>query len=156
MKQLVSILFIVAVAATGFSQLPNKAKKLVGKWQYKSGAGYEIWELNNNQLKGAAYRVSKNGDTTQVESLVMKRVNKTLVYILETNSQQGDSVVVQKNSFVGIGNKMKFNNLESTVPSMISYAFGRLNRKKLRIKIQYGVNEDPIILELRRYKKSNT
>jgi hypothetical protein len=156
MKQLVSILFIVAIAATGFSQLPNKAKKLVGKWQYKSGAGYEVWELNNNQLKGAAYRVSKNGDTTQVESLVMKRVNKTLVYILETNSQQGDSIVVQKNSFIGVGSKMKFNNLESTVPSMISYAFGCLNRKKLRIKIQYGVNEDPIILELRRYKKSNT
>lgn len=155
MKQLVPIIFIVAFVATGFSQLPTKAKKIVGKWQYKSGAGYEVWQLNNNQLEGAAYRVSKNGDTTQVESLTMKKVNKTLVYILETNSQQGDSIVVQKNSFVGIGNKMKFNNLESTIPSMISYSFGCLNRKKLKIKIQYGVNENPVILELRKYKKSN-
>ena len=155
MKQLVSIMFMVALAATGFSQMPNKAKKLIGKWQYKSGAGYEVWQLNNNQLDGAAYRVSKNGDTSQVENLHIKKVNKTLVYILETNSQQGDSIVVQKNSFVGMGNKMKFSNLESTVPSMISYSFGCLNRNKLKIKIQFGVNEDPIVLELRRYKTSN-
>lgn len=155
MKQLISIIFIVALATTGFSQIPNKAKKLIGKWQYKSGAGYEVWQLNNDQLDGAAYRVSKNGDTSQVENLHIKKVNKTLVYILETNTQQGDSIVVQKNSFVGMGNKMKFSNLESTIPSMISYSFGCLNRNKLKIKIQFGVNEDPIVLELRRYKKSN-
>ncbi len=154
MKQFLVIALIFVTSSMAISQMPNRTKKLIGKWQYKSGDGFEVWRMNNDHLTGAAYRITKNGDTTQVESLTIKRVNKTLVYILETNSQQGDSIVVQKNRFISSGNKLKFNNIETNIPSMISYSFCFFTRNRLKIKIQFGVEEEPIVLELKRYKAS--
>lgn len=150
--KLVSLIVFLFVSFTMFAQLPNKVAKLEGEWQYKEGSGFEVWTLKDDILHGYAYRINKVGDTSMVEDIQLKRVNKTLVYSLETYNHVGDSIVTVKNDFVGLKRKMSFMNIDSNTPYSISYSYGFLNRKKLKIKIKYGIKEDPVVLKLVKVK----
>ncbi len=81
MKTLQFVLFCAIICCTqsySFGQLSKKAMNLVGKWEYKEGSGYEVWQYVNEELKGEAFRLNKVSDTSKVEDLHIKSVNKTL------------------------------------------------------------------------------
>jgi hypothetical protein len=147
------ILVIFAFLSTGLmAQLPGAAKKLVGEWEYKEGSGFETWQLNGEELEGHAYRVSKLRDTSIVEDLTIKRVNKNLVHIMKIYSVVNDSTITNTYHFLGNKRKLKFINIDSNTPYSIQYKFGFLNRNKLFIKIQYGPYEKPSKLVLKRVR----
>ena len=137
MKFKLIILIFSFFSLNTFAQFSGKTKKLIGTWEYKSGNGFESWHLEGEFLIGGAYRINKLGDTSKVEDLKIRKVNKTLVYTICSEDLLGDTSIVLKHNFVGQKNKMKFSNIESNLPAMISYSFGFLNRNKLKIKIQY-------------------
>jgi hypothetical protein len=141
------------VAINSFGQFSGKTKKLVGTWEYKSGNGFEQWNLEGEFLIGGAFRINKLGDTTKVEDLQIRKVNKSLVYTIYSEEFFRDSSVVITHNFVGTKNKMKFDNIESNLPAMISYSFGGINRNKLKITILYGIKDTPVELVLYRFKK---
>ena len=147
------ILFIVGfISVNGYAQFSNKTQKLIGTWEYKSGIGFEEWHQENEFLIGGAYRVNKLGDTSKVEDLQIRKVNKSLVYTICSEEVIGDTSVAMMHNFVGYKNKMKFVNIESNLPLKIYYKFGFLNRNKLKIKIFNSVNEKPVELVLFRVK----
>jgi len=140
------------IAISAYCQIPNKTKKLIGTWEYKSGDGFEVWHLENDILSGAAFRVNKVGDTSKVEDLYIQKVNKTLVYTIKSKIYINDSSILDSHSFVSTKNKMEFFNIESNLPAMIKYSFGFLNSNKLKISIQYGIKDEPIVLVLNKSK----
>lgn len=144
------VIFFVAIFANG--QLSSKTKKLVGTWEYKSGDGFEVWSLENDFLSGAAFRVNKVGDTSKVEDLHIRKVNKTLIYTIKSKSFIEDSLIIESRNFVATKNKMEFFNIESNLPVMIKYSFGFFNRNKIKISIQYGIKDEPVVFVLNRSK----
>jgi len=57
-----SVLFAVAFlfnSGLSFGQLPSKVQKLEGKWRFKEGSGFEVWERKDEKLIGHAFRVTK-------------------------------------------------------------------------------------------------
>lgn len=152
MKNLVTFFFLFSFALLSNAQFNGKVKKLIGVWEYKSGNGFEKWELEGEFLTGGAYRINKLGDTTKVEDLQIRRINKTLIYSVCLDEVIGDTTIAITHNFIGNKNKMKFNNIDSNLPAIISYSFGFLNRKKLKIRIQYGIKDKPVELLLYRVK----
>lgn len=148
----ISLIITFFLSLVVSAQLPKKVEKLEGEWKYKEGSGFEVWTLKNGRLNGYAYRMNKLGDTIMVEDIRLKMVNKTLVYSLETYNHVGDSITSLKNDFVGSKRRMTFINIDSNTPYSISYSYGFLNRKKLKIKIKYGIKEDPVVLKLLKVK----
>lgn len=153
MKLVVTVFVFCFIAICANGQLPNKVKKITGTWKYKSGDGFEVWNLEDDILFGTAFRVNKVGDTTKVEDLKIRKINKTLVYTVNSKHFINDSLVVDAHNFVGTKKKMEFVNIESNIPVMISYSFGFLNRNKLKILIQYGIKDEPVVLILNRIKE---
>lgn len=153
MRLVLTVLLFSLITVYADGQLPNKAKKITGTWKYKSGDGFEVWNLKGDILVGTAFRVNKVGDTTKVEDLKIRRVNKTLVYTVNSKKFINDSLIVDAHNFVGTKKKMEFFNIESNIPVMISYSFGFLNRNKLKISIQYGIKDAPVVLILNRLKE---
>lgn len=135
-----SVLF-VGLGSTVFGQLPGSVEKLAGQWNYYMGNGFEEWKMEGDELKGRAYRVSKMQDTSLVEELTIKKVNKNLIHILKTYNIVQDSTITTTYHFVGGKRKLKFINIDSNTPYSIQYKFGFLNRRKLIIKIKYGPND---------------
>lgn len=121
-----------------FSQLKGKANKLVGKWEYRQGSGFEVWsKVNDNELKGAGYRWNKLNDSIQVEDLNLKLVNGRLVYTLGTTL--ADSVPVQYNRmYIGDRRKLLFQNTTYDEPHAIRYRFGIFSPNRLKIIIYSG------------------
>ena len=145
------ILFVtVFLALPSFAQIGGRAEKLIGKWEFKEGSGFETWRAEGDELVGKAYRKGKVGDTTKVEEVNLKRVNKNLIYTLNTYNIVQDSVIVNTYRFVGGKRKLSFVNIDSNTPYSIDYKFGFLNRNKLFIKIKYGINDKATKLTLRR------
>ena len=153
MKLIITVVVYCFIAGSVFGQFSGKTKKLVGKWEYKSGNGFEQWNIEGEFLNGGAYRINKLGDTSKVEDLQIRKVNKTLVYTICSEEIVNDSSVINTHNFIGTKNKMQFNNIESNLPAMISYSFGCFNRNKLRIKILYGIKDTPVELLLYRVKE---
>ena len=153
MKLILAGLTIFYIAISASAQLSSKTKKLVGTWEYKSGDGFEVWSLENDFLSGAAFRVNKVGDTSKVEDLQIRKVNKTLVYTINSKSFIEDSLVIDSRNFVGTKNKTEFFNIESNLPVMIKYKFGFLNRNKIKISIQYGIKDESVVFVLNRSKE---
>jgi len=153
MKYNLIILIFSFFTFNAVAQFSSKTKKLIGAWEYKSGNGFESWHSEGEFLIGRAYRINKLGDTTKVEDLQIRKVNKTLIYTICSEELIGDTAVVLTHNFIGQKNKMKFSNIESNLPAMISYSFGFLNRNKLKINIQYGIKDTPVELQLYRVKE---
>ncbi len=137
--RLLTILFI-AVAGLAFGQLPNKVKALEGAWEYKNGSGFEIWRINGDILEGESYRYTRLRDSIHGEDMTIKTVNNVLVHSIQQYSIDADSsdIATKKMIFIGGKRKMKFINSEARVPYSITYRFGFLNRKKLKVFIQHG------------------
>lgn len=134
------------------AQLPNKVLRLEGVWKYTQGSGYEVWKVNDEtEMSGVAYRVNpKTGDSTKAESLWIRKVNRNLVYSMETFSMKADSVFSVMYDFIGGKRKMKFYNIDSKKPYMVAYSFGflGLSKKKLTIKVYYEEESKPLKLKL--------
>lgn len=153
MRNLIKITIVILAAFSAYNvsaQVGNKGEKLIGKWEYKEGSGFETWEKENEHLIGHAFRINKMGDTTKVEDLDIKRVNKNLIHVLSTYNIVNDSAIVTTYRFVGGKRKLDFVNIDANTPYSISYKFGFLNRNKLFIRIKYGINEKATKLSLRR------
>lgn len=153
MKLIVSVLIVFFTSSIAFSQLPNKVKKLEGKWEYKLGSGFEVIDIVGDQLIGVGYRINqKTNDTTSVENTNIRLVNKELIYSLTTYNVIGDSISKTVQKFVAEGSKLKFRNRTSSTPYSIHFSLGCLNRNKLKISIFHGPNEHPVHLYLIRQK----
>lgn len=152
MKFLFTLLICSIIAIPSLGQLSGKVLKLEGKWQYKEGSGFEIWNLHDGALHGKTYRVTRAGDTISVEEMSIKKVNKTLVHQLATFNFTGDTTFVSNYHFIGERKKLRFVNIESNTPYLIEYKFGFLNRNKLYIRLQFGINDKQTELVLNRIK----
>ena len=89
-----------------FGQLPSNVEKLEGAWRYKEGSGYEVWEIHDDKLIGIAFRITKAGDTSKVEDIVLDKINDWLALNLTTYTVVDDSLVATQRSFVGVKLKM--------------------------------------------------
>lgn len=151
MIRLIGILFFALVGFSGMSQI-KKADKFVGSWRYKYDIGVEHWRVTSNELIGEAYRKTKFGDSTKVEEVHMRTAGKLLVHDWTTYNMIGDSLAIHTNTFVSSNKKLRFHNVDGVTPYVIAYSFGFLNRNKLKIKIQYGINEKETVFVLERIK----
>ena len=149
-KHILIAFMVIGFSKTIDAQLPNRAKKLIGLWEYNKGSGFETWEMEGEELVGHAYRINKIGDTSKVEDLTIRMVNGNMIHLLTTFQIQKDTTIATRNSFLGGKRKLYFENIESNIPHSISYKFGFLNRNKLFIRVKYGVNDEPVKLVLRR------
>jgi hypothetical protein len=145
----ISILFSVT---TLFAQLPNRAKKLEGRWIFDNSTSYEEWMLNGEVLEGSSYRVTKLSDTTLTETLMIKRAAGRMVHSIISHKVSNDTVVNNEHTFIGRKRRLIFENITDIAPYSIAYHFGFLNRNKLKIKIKYGMNEKPVKFILHRLK----
>jgi hypothetical protein len=152
MKFSLTFLFFCCIIITARGQFSTKTKKIIGTWEYKSGNGFETWHVEGEYIIGEAYRINKLGDTTKVEDLQIRKVNKTLVYTICSEELINDTSIVSMHNFIGAKNKMVFTNVESNLPAKISYYFGCFSRNKLKIKIQYSIKDTPVELLLFRVK----
>lgn len=143
MKKLVSIFIVILISVSVNAQLPRKALKLEGEWSFRSGNGFDVWSIDNDRLLGASYRVSKLGDTllTDQTTIAMSETN-VLVHTIESNRILGDSIQYSKFHFISNKRKLMFVNLDGNSPYSIEYKFGFLNRRKLKIRIKFGVNSE--------------
>lgn len=151
-----SVLFIVAFifnSGLSFGQLPSKVQKLEGKWEFKEGSGYEVWEMNDQKLIGHAFRITKFGDTSKVEDIVINKVNNRLTYSLTTYNVIRDSLVTMQRAFIGGKRKMEFINLTENAPYSIGYKFGFLNKSKLKVIVQNTISDEPFKFTLLRIKE---
>jgi len=154
MKRFVALVVFVVMAIGVHAQLPNKAEKLAGTWEYKFNSGFEVMELKGDEIVGMGYRINrKTGDTSKVETIRIRKVNKTLVYSMTNYKVVKDSVVATTQKMVSSGNKMKFYNISSLSPHAIKYSFGFLNRNKLFVRIYHNTDAKPVKLTLTRKKE---
>ena len=153
MKLIVSVLIVFFGSNLAFSQLPNKVKKLEGKWEYKLGSGFEVLEVVGDELRGVSYRINqKTNDTTSVENTNIQVLNNELIYSLMTYNVIGDSIVKTVQKFESEGKKLNFRNVSLSTPYSIHFTVGFFNRNKLKISIYHGPNENPVHLYLIRQK----
>lgn len=149
MKNVIVIVFVFFSAGL-FAQMTRKMEKLVGKWSYKEGSGYEMWSKNGDALSGQAYRINvKASDSIRAEDLRIARVNKNMVYVMETYNYENDTITKRPFQFIGNNKSFKFYNVNEGSPYRIEYKFGFFNRNKLIIKIQYvSTDKKPLKLVL--------
>ena len=153
MKGISVLLLFLAFSMCAYAQLPNKVKKMAGTWEYKFRSGFEILEMNGDELQGAGYRVNqKSNDTSRVENVRIRLSNKNLVYSMTTYRVINDSVASTTHDFVSSGKRLKFQNISAPTPHAIHYSFGFFNRNKLFIKVYHGPDTKPIKLILTRKK----
>jgi hypothetical protein len=144
-------LLFVLFSQFGYSQLKGQAIKLEGIWKYEGGSGYEVWETKSeNELVGSGYRLTKFGDTLKVEDLRLALVNSNLIYSLITHQQTATGIEVYKYNFISNKRKLEFLNIENSSPSSVSYKFGFLSKRKLKIIIGFDGKEVPSVLKLRK------
>lgn len=151
-----SVLFIVAFLfnfGLSFGQLPSKVQRLEGKWRFKEGSGYEVWERNDRKLIGHAFRITKLGDTSKVEDVIINKVNNRLTYNLTTYNVVRDSLVTMQRVFIGGKRKMEFINLTENAPYSIEYKFAFFNKNKLRVFVQNTISDEPSKFTLLRIKE---
>ncbi len=141
------LFFSLFVSTLTYGQLPSNVEKLVGNWSYKTGSGLEQWELIGEELKGKEIRINKLGDSVVVEEMTIRYVNDQLVYVIEEHKASNDTLVHHdEKHFVSKNKKMKFLNIDANVPVLIHYKIGFFNKKKVKIKIQFGENDKPVKL----------
>lgn len=154
MRRYVALTVFVLMAIGVHAQLPNRAKKMAGTWEYKLNSGFEVLELKGEEIVGVGYRINrKTGDTSCVETTRIQKVNKTLVLSMTTYKVVHDSVVPTTQKLIGWGNKLTFDNISSPAPHSIKYSFGFLNRNKLFIRVYHRADAEPVKLTLTRKKK---
>lgn len=144
--------FVMFSALPSIAQIGGRAEKLIGKWEFKEGSGFETWKADGDELVGQAFRKNKVGDTSKVEEVNLTRVNKNMILTMNTYNIVEDSAIVTTYRFVGGKRKLSFVNIDANTPYSIDYKFGFLNRNKLFIKIKYGINEKGTKLTLRRVR----
>ncbi len=155
MKLIVSALIVFFASSITYAQLPNKVKKMEGKWEYKLGSGFEVLEIVGDELVGVGYRINqKTNDTTRIENTNIELVNSNLIFTLTTYNVIGDSIAKSVQKFVAKGKKLTFRNITNLTPYAIEFSMGFLNRNKLKMSIYHGPDEDPVHLYLTRQKSS--
>lgn len=153
MKRIGALLVFFALSMGAFAQLPNKAKRMAGTWEYKLRSGFEIIEIKGDELQGVGYRINqKTNDTSRVENVRIKKVNGNLVCSMTTYNIVKDSIVPTVQNFVSSGRKLKFQNISAPTPYAIKYSFGFLNRNKMFIRVYHGPETKAIKLILTRKK----
>ena len=117
--------------------------KLQGEWDFRSGNGFDVWKYDDGKIVGLSYRISKLGDTLLTDqTTIAKTETGVLVHTVESNRIIGDSVHYSKLHFVSHKRKLEFVNIEGNTPYSIEYKLGFLNRRKLKIRIKFGVNSE--------------
>lgn len=117
-----------------FSQISGKAKHLVGRWNYKEGSGYEVWNRNGDKLDGSGYRILKFGDSVKVETLSLSFVNGRYTYIYKPNGQSQQTKEIH---FISNGRKLQFVSTNSDIPIQMHYRFN-LRKNKMKLYVTVG------------------
>ena len=133
--------------------MPSKFKKLEGKWRFKEGSGFEIWELKNDQLIGYAFRITKTGDTSRVEEFVIRKTDHAMVYDHSSFTSLNDSLVKINRKFLGNKRKLFFSTIEDNGPYSVEYKFGLFSRNKLKVFVVNHKGDDPFKFTLFRIKE---
>lgn len=118
----------------GFSQIKGKAKHLVGKWNYKEGSGFEVWNRNGDKLDGSGYRILKFGDSVRVENLSITFVNGRYTYTYYTLDEKKQAKELY---FISNGRKLQFVSTNSETPIQMHYRFN-LRKNKMKLYVTVG------------------
>lgn len=118
----------------GFSQIKGKAKYLVGKWNYKEGSGFEVWNRNGEILEGSGYRILKFGDSVKVETLSLSFTNGRYIYTYHNSDESKKNKDV---NFISNGRKLQFVSTNSETPIRMEYRFN-LRKNKLKLFVTVG------------------
>ena len=128
----------------GFSQIKGKAKHLVGKWNYKEGSGFEVWNRNGDKLDGSGYRILKFGDSVKVETLSLTFTNGRYTYTYYTTE---GSTQVKDIHFISNGRKLQFVSTNSETPIRMEYRFN-LRKNKMKLFVTVGEMNNRGVLTL--------
>lgn len=152
MRILAAIFVLFFLCGFSYAQEIKKAEKFLGVWRYKYDLGIEKWTLSESGLLGESFRKNKYGDSTKVETILMRNNGKIFIHEWNTYNVIDDSLIVNRSTFVSTSQKMKFYNVDDLTPYMIAYRFGFLRSNKLIIKVQYGLNDRPVKFVLDKIK----
>ncbi len=151
-KQLIVICLLLITGASS-AQLPKKLLRLEGEWHFKSANGYDIWKVQNDELVGESYRITRSGDSLLTDNMLIRKVNKQLIHIVESDRIISDSIHHISLTYIGGKRKPEFINVQSTTPYSVTYKFGFLNRNRLIILIKFGADNQESRLVMERLKK---
>lgn len=118
----------------GISQIKGKAKHLVGKWNYKEGSGFEVWNRNGDKIDGSGYRILKFGDSVKVETLSMVFINGRYTY---TYHNTDEDIKTKDINFISNGRKLQFVSTNSETPIQMHYRFN-LRKNKMKLYVTVG------------------
>lgn len=145
------ILFLVLILSFNTSaQQLKKADRFIGEWMYKYDLGVEVWKLSGDELIAESYRKNKFGDSTKVEEIRIRMAGKLLVHEWTTYNVSNDSLIVNSSTFVSTSKKYRFHNVDGVTPYMIQYKFGLFSKRKMKILVEYGINQKPTRFVLER------
>jgi len=133
MYKLVFLSFLI-LPFLGSSQIKGKAKHLVGRWNYKEGSGFEVWNRNGDKLDGSGYRILKFGDSVKVETLSLVFVNGRYSY---TYHYTDDAIKMKDVNFISNGRKLQFVSTNSETPIQMHYRFN-LTKNKIKLYVTVG------------------
>ena len=133
---MVKIIFfcLLMVPYLGMTQIKGKAKHLAGKWNYKEGSGFEVWNRTGDKLDGSGYRILKFGDSVKVETLTLTFTNGRYTY---TYHNVDDDIHKKDIIFISQGRKLRFVSTNSETPIRMEYRFN-LTKKKMKLYVTVG------------------
>lgn len=143
------LLFFILIGFSLNAQLPKKASKLIGEWEYSKGSGHDHWHESDGVLYGNSHSLN-SGDTINVEEMTILIKDNVLFHEIVVRNENITEILHYE---APNAKKLYFINSKSDISNSISYSFGFLNRNKLIIKMKFGSNRDKTKLILYKIKE---
>lgn len=142
------LFLILLLGATGSSlgQSIHSVSKLEGTWNYIGGTGFERWRVQENELIGEAFRFTALGDTLLTERMRIASKNGKLVLEISPQTAGNESHTMWFEAL----KKKYFLNLSDASPYAIEYRLGFLAKRRLKIRVYYGMKSEPYTFILRK------
>lgn len=123
-------MFLFASISLSHAQVNKRMKAFLGTWQYENIKGFEVWNVNGNELLGHGYRIRNEKDTVLIETMrVTSEGKKLILHVRVVNQNDGKEIRFVESDKV----KYKFVNEAHDFPKSIYYKFKRCKRKKVKV-----------------------
>jgi hypothetical protein len=150
MKKLtLAFIIILFCKSATYAQKQSDFNFLLGSWEMitEKGKTTENWTIKDGNLIGASYKHNKKGDSTLMESVIIKRIDGRWNYCV-TAYENGKKHQVNFAIIKNANNEIKFQNKENDFPQNITYVNkgknelyayidGTINGKTKEIKFPY-------------------
>lgn len=104
----------------------KKLNVFEGVWKMQTKKGeylYENWKkINDNYLQNKSFLIKLNGDTVQMETVILTQINEDIFYTSSVPGQNGGKGIAFR--LTGFANNtFTFENAEHDFPKRITYRF---------------------------------